>query len=46
MAHGVESFEAIVEAGAGTGVVTDSLMRRHASARLIVFELGDHWLPI
>src|ERR1700692_3038958 len=41
MAHGVESFEAIVEVGAGTGVVTDSLVRRHPSARLIVFELGD-----
>ncbi|MFM0083887.1 hypothetical protein P0D72_34190 [Paraburkholderia sediminicola] len=41
MADGVEAFEAIVEVGAGTGVVTDSLVRRHPSARLIVFELGD-----
>jgi phospholipid N-methyltransferase len=41
MAHGVESFEAIVEVGAGTGVVTESLARRHPSARLIVFELAD-----
>jgi phosphatidylethanolamine/phosphatidyl-N-methylethanolamine N-methyltransferase len=41
MADGVEEFEAIVEVGAGTGVVTDSLVRRHPSARLIVFELGD-----
>jgi phosphatidylethanolamine/phosphatidyl-N-methylethanolamine N-methyltransferase len=43
MAHGVESFEAIVEVGAGTGVATDSLVRRHPSARLIVFELGDQF---
>jgi phosphatidylethanolamine/phosphatidyl-N-methylethanolamine N-methyltransferase len=41
MADGVEEFEAIVEVGAGTGVVTESLVRRHPSARLIVFELGE-----
>lgn len=41
MADGVEDFEVIVEVGAGTGVVTESLLRRHPSARLIVFELGD-----
>jgi phospholipid N-methyltransferase len=40
MADGVEAFDAIVEVGAGTGVVTDSLVRRHPSARLIIFELG------
>jgi phospholipid N-methyltransferase len=41
MAEGVEAFEAIVEIGAGTGVVTDSLIRRHPSAKLIVFELAN-----
>jgi phospholipid N-methyltransferase len=41
MTDGVEAFDAIVEVGAGTGAVTESLVRRHPSARLIVFELRE-----
>jgi phospholipid N-methyltransferase len=41
MTDGVEAFDAIVEVGAGTGVVTESVVRRHPSARLIIFELGE-----
>jgi phosphatidylethanolamine/phosphatidyl-N-methylethanolamine N-methyltransferase len=33
MADGIEVFEAIVEVGIGTGVVTDSLVRRHPRQR-------------
>lgn len=41
MADDVEAFEAIVEMEAETRVLTDSLMCRHPSTWLIVFELGD-----
>lgn len=41
MVHGIELFDAVVEVGAGTGVVTKSIVRRHPSAALTLFELGD-----
>jgi phosphatidylethanolamine/phosphatidyl-N-methylethanolamine N-methyltransferase len=41
VADGVEGFDAIIEVGAGTGSITKSLIQRHPSATLMLFELGD-----
>lgn len=39
MAQPADQFDAIIELGAGTGVITDALVERNPSARLIAFEL-------
>jgi phosphatidylethanolamine/phosphatidyl-N-methylethanolamine N-methyltransferase len=40
MADGAANFDAIVEIGAGTGAITESLVDRHPDAELVVFELA------
>ena len=40
MADGAANFDAIVEIGAGTGAITESLATRHPDVQLIVFELA------
>ncbi|SIT41466.1 conserved hypothetical protein [Paraburkholderia piptadeniae] len=39
MAQPADQFDTIIELGAGTGVITDALIERNPSARLIAFEL-------
>jgi phosphatidylethanolamine/phosphatidyl-N-methylethanolamine N-methyltransferase len=41
LADRAAGFEAIVEVGAGTGIVTQSLIQRYPAATLTLFELGD-----
>jgi phosphatidylethanolamine/phosphatidyl-N-methylethanolamine N-methyltransferase len=41
MTEGVAAFDAIVEVGAGTGVITQALVQKNPNARLIVFELAE-----
>jgi phospholipid N-methyltransferase len=40
MAEDVRSFDAIVEVGAGTGAITEVIVRKHPQARLVLFELA------
>ena len=41
MADGAANFDAIVEIGAGTGAITESLVTRHPNVQLVVFELAS-----
>lgn len=41
MAEEVETFDAIVEVGAGTGAITQALANRNPEARLVIFELSE-----
>ncbi|EDZ97656.1 conserved hypothetical protein [Burkholderia sp. H160] len=41
MAEEAENFDAIVEVGAGTGAITEALVKRNSEARLVVFELSE-----
>jgi phosphatidylethanolamine/phosphatidyl-N-methylethanolamine N-methyltransferase len=41
MADGAANFDAIVEIGAGTGAITQSLVTRHPDVQLVVFELSS-----
>jgi phosphatidylethanolamine/phosphatidyl-N-methylethanolamine N-methyltransferase len=41
MAEGAETFDAIVEVGAGTGAITQALANRNPEAHLVVFELSE-----
>jgi phosphatidylethanolamine/phosphatidyl-N-methylethanolamine N-methyltransferase len=39
MAQPADQFDAVIELGAGTGVITEALIERNPSARLVAFEL-------
>jgi phospholipid N-methyltransferase len=41
MTQEVAAFDAIVEVGAGTGAITEALVRKHPKARLVLFELAE-----
>jgi phosphatidylethanolamine/phosphatidyl-N-methylethanolamine N-methyltransferase len=41
MTEDVAAFDAIVEVGAGTGAITEALVQKNPSARLILFELAE-----
>lgn len=41
MTEDVGAYDAIVEVGAGTGAITEALVRKHPKARLVLFELSE-----
>jgi phosphatidylethanolamine/phosphatidyl-N-methylethanolamine N-methyltransferase len=42
MTEDVGAYDAIVEVGAGTGAITEALVRKHPAARLVLFELSEN----